>query len=248
MEFAIKNFAGEKLDYSYQPGQGSIIPGWLVVLGHGVTGNKDRPVIADTAQALNAAGFDTLAFSFSGNGDSEGNFRHSTITKEVQDLASVLNAVTEKYANIAYVGHSMGGAVGVLTAAADKRIKALVSLAGMVDTNAFAETEFGGETPDQGLMWEEASCPLSSTFMDDLCKTVVSVASQAEAVKAPWLLLHGTADDVVLPRDTAQVQSIKGDKVKVVFVDGADHSFNDPAHKAQMTKVVADWLSAQAKA
>lgn len=247
MEFAIKNFEGETLDYDFNRARGEVIPGWLVVLGHGVTGNKDRPVIKDTAAALNAAGFDTLAFSFSGNGDSEGDFRQSTITKEVKDLAYVLNAVADQYENIAYVGHSMGGAVGVLQASQDKRIKALVSLAGMVDTQAFAKAEFGNETPDQGLMWEEEDCPLSSAFMKDLCETVGSVSTQAEDVKIPWLLLHGTADDVVLPRDTEQIQSIKGDRVKVVFVEGADHSFNDPAHKKQLTTTVADWLCMQAK-
>jgi len=247
MEFAIKNIEGETLDYDFQSGRGTVIPGWLVVLGHGVTGNKDRPVVADTAAALNEAGFDTLAFSFAGNGDSEGDFRECTISKEVKDLAYLLNAVAEKYPNIAYVGHSMGGAVGVISAAKDPRIKALVSLAGMVNTKAFAETEFGSETPDKGLMWEEEDCPLSSNFMKDLCQNIGSVAKQAEDVEAPWLLLHGTADDVVLPRDTEQILSLKGDKVKVVFVDGADHSFNDPEHKKQMTTAVVDWLSALAK-
>lgn len=247
MEFAIKNFEGETLDYDFNQGRGSVVLGWLVVLGHGVTGNKDRPVITDTATALNEAGFDTLAFSFSGNGDSEGNFRESTISKEVKDLAYVLNAVSDKYPNIAYVGHSMGGAVGVLQTSQDKRIKALVSLAGMVDTKAFAQTEFGEETPDQGLMWEEEDCPLSSAFMKDLCEEIENVAPQAEDVKAPWLLVHGTADDVVLPRDTKQIQSIKGDAVKVVFVEGADHSFGESQHKKQMTSAVVDWLSAVVK-
>ena len=48
---------------------------------------------------------------------------------------------------IAYIGHSMGAAIGVLSTARDNRIRCLVSLAGMVDTRKFAETEFGGEIP-----------------------------------------------------------------------------------------------------
>jgi dipeptidyl aminopeptidase/acylaminoacyl peptidase len=136
----------------------------------------------------------------------------------------------------------MGAAVGVLTAAKDRRIKALVSLAGMIDTKTFANTEFGSETPDAGVMWEEESCPLSSAFMRDLCETIESVAPHVSSVQAPWLLLHGSADDVVLPRDTEQVQSIKGDAVKAVFIEGADHSFNESAHKATMTEAVVSWL------
>jgi pimeloyl-ACP methyl ester carboxylesterase len=246
MDQTIKNSLNETLDYSFAPGlEADKKSNWLVVLGHGVTGNKDRPVVADPAAALNLAGFDTLRFSFAGNGESEGDFRDATISKEVGDLAAVLDAASSRYSKIAYVGHSMGSPVGVIHATKDRRINALVSLAGMVDTEAFASTEFGEETPDEGFMWEEASCPLSSKYMHDLCETIGSVAPLVESIQVPWLLLHGTADDIVLPKDTEQVQSIKGDAVQVTFVKGADHSFNEPAHKAEMTQAVVEWLSLQ---
>jgi len=246
MNQTIKNSLNETLDYSFAEGEKSRRnPDWIVVLGHGVTGNKERPVVVDPANALNAAGFDTLRFSFAGNGDSEGDFRDATISKEVGDLGSVLDTVSGLYSKIAYVGHSMGGAVGVIQAARDSRISALISLAGMVDTKAFAETEFGAETPDEGLMWEEEDCPLSSGFMRDLCETIGTVAPLAESVATPWLLVHGTADDVVLPKDTETVQRLKGDAVEVVFIDGADHSFNEPVHKAQLTETVVEWLKRQ---
>ena len=247
MKTIIQNSAGEKLDYTFSCGhEQSRQAGWIVVLGHGVTGDKDRPIIADTAKALNAAGFDTLRFSFAGNGASDGDFRDASITKEVADLDAVLDAVCPEYAKICYIGHSMGAAVGVIQAAKDKRINALISLAGMVDTKAFAETEFGEETPDQGLMWEEPSCPLSSTYMTDLCDTIQSVAPLAKSISAPWLLLHGSEDDVVNPRDTRQVQQLKGDTVDVVFIEGADHSFNQADHQEQATSKVAAWLQDKA--
>lgn len=214
----------------------------LVLLGHGVTGNLDRPIVAETAQALNDAGYDTLRFSFSGNGESEGAFTESTISKEVEDLLSIIDQVSEHYRKLIYIGHSMGAAVGVLAAAQDERIQALVSLAGMVETRTFAMTEFGQETPDEGLMWDEPDCPLSSAFMDDLCQTVVSVLPQAERLSVPWLLVHGTADDVVLPKDSNAIKVLKGDAVTLVEVEGADHSFSEPQHRSAQTKAVVDWL------
>lgn len=246
MNKPIQNSLSETLDYSFAPAiDAKKKTGWIVVLGHGVTGNKDRPVVVDPANALNAAGFDTLRFSFAGNGNSDGDFRDATISKEVGDLAAVIDAVAPQYRKVAYIGHSMGNPVGLIQASKDPRIDALVSLAGMIDTKAFAQTEFGEETPDEGLMWEEESCPLSSQYMRDLCETIGSVAPLVESIRIPWLLVHGTADDVVLPKDTETVQDIKGDAVTVVFVDGADHSFTQPAHKAQMTQEVVDWLCAQ---
>jgi alpha/beta superfamily hydrolase len=244
MDTIIENSCGENLDYTYSPGEPALLcRGWIVILGHGVTGDKDRPLITDTAQALNEAGFDTLRFSFAGNGKSSGDFRDASITKEVADLDSVITAVCSSYPNICYIGHSMGAAVGVIQAAQDKRIDALVSLAGMVNTKAFAETEFGEETPESGCMWEDTDCPLSAVYMEDLCETIQSVAPQAKQINIPWLLLHGSADDVVLPKDTEQVTQIKANAVNAIYIEGADHSFNDPEHKAQLTAAVTSWLS-----
>jgi len=84
------------------------------------------------------------------------------------------------------LGHSMGGAVGVVRASSDQRISLLVSLAGMVHTEAFAQREFGEETPDAGLMWEEDACPLSRAYMDDMAQ-IDSVVGLAEGIAR----LHG---------------------------------------------------------
>lgn len=246
MNQPIQNALNEALDYTFAPASGAEKKdGWIVVLGHGVTGNKDRPVIVDTANALNAAGFDTVRFSFTGNGGSEGDFREATISKEVGDLEAVLNAVSATYSKIAYIGHSMGGAVGVIQTSKDPRIDALISLAGMVDTKAFAMAEFGEETPDSGYMWEDEDCPLSSKFMHDLCQTISSVAPLAESIQVPWLLVHGTADDVVLPKDSELIKSINGDAVTLRPIADAGHSFDEPDHKAELTQTVCNWLLEQ---
>ena len=181
----IRNAQGERLDYTLHEGRGD----GLVVIGHGVTGNKDRPFLAALAEGLSAAGLHALRFSFAGNGGSEGRFAECTISREVDDLGSVLDAAGAR--PLCYVGHSMGAAVGVLRAAADRRIDWLVSLAGMVHTRAFAEREFGDVTPDEGCMWDEPGCPLSGEYMRDMA-AIDSVADEGAAVDVSWLLVHGT--------------------------------------------------------
>lgn len=234
----IRNTQGERLDYTYQQADAENPSDWLFVIGHGVTGNKDRPIVIDAANTLTGAGFDTLAFSFSGNGDSEGRFQDSHVSKEVEDLGSVLDAAGDR--KIAYIGHSMGAAVGVLRAAKDSRIQRLVSLAGMVDTKKFALTEFGDQTPNQGHMWEEESCPLSQAFMTDLCDTVGSVLETAKSVSVPWLLLHGIQDDVVPIGDSESIEALGNPNVSFQKVDGADHSFNGLARVPALT-VLTTW-------
>ena len=235
----IRNSHGERLDYSFHQGEANSKR--IVVLGHGVTGNKDRPFVVALANGLAAAGIPALRFSFSGNGDSEGEFIDSTISKEVDDLGVVIDALSGY--SVCYIGHSMGGAVGVLRASQDSRITLLVSLAGMVHTNAFAETEFGDVTPDEGFMWDKPDCPLSSAYMDDMAR-IGSVVDFASRITVPWLLLHGAEDDVVPIGESRQIFEIANEPKELIELEGADHVFSDDSTGAMVTKVV-NWVQIQ---
>ncbi len=231
----IRNEQGELLDYTYHEGKDDRI----VVIGHGVTGNKDRPALIALADGLADAGISALRFSFSGNGESEGAFTDSTITKEVADLGSVIDVLSEY--KICYVGHSMGGAVGVLRAASDERIEVLVSLAGMVHTKAFADHEFGDVIPDKGFMWDEQDCPLSQVYMDDMA-TIDSVTKHASKFAVPWLLVHGSEDDIVPIQDSIDILNFANEPTELLKLPGVDHVFSDDGTPIMVEKVVA-WIS-----
>ncbi|MDA0744927.1 MAG: alpha/beta fold hydrolase [bacterium] len=234
----IRNVQGERLDTAYHAGRGD--KKQIVVIGHGVTGNKDRAFLVSLAESLADAGIASLRVSFSGNGDSEGMFSESTISKEVEDLGAVLDALNGY--TICYVGHSMGGAVGVLRASEDGRIRYLVSLAGMVHTQAFAEREFGEETPNDGCMWENPDCPLSQVFVDDMAK-IGSVVDLAGQIRVPWLLVHGTEDDVVPMQDSLDIYEKANAPKELVEIKGSDHVFNG-AGTLEMVKQAVGWVSA----
>ena len=235
----IKNRHGEQLDYTFYEGEKGSKN--IVVLGHGVTGNKDRPFVVALGEGLAAAGIPALRFSFSGNGTSEGNFTDSTISKEVDDLGAVLDHLNEY--TVCYVGHSMGGAVGVLRASEDKRIQLLVSLAGMVHTKAFAQREFGDVTPGEGFMWDEPDCPLSQAYMDDLTQinTVVNLSPQ---ITTPWLLVHGDEDDIVPIEDSRDILAKANSQAQLITLEGANHVFSDEYTPVMVEKVIA-WIKTQ---
>lgn len=239
MNTEIRNPEGEKLDYAFHDGGAGAAA--LIIIGHGVTGNKDRPWDIALAEALAAAGFHALRFSFAGNGESEGDFGDCTITKEVADLGAVIDAATDAgFSNIVYAGHSMGGAVGVLRASSDDRIQYLISLAGMVHTAKFAEVEFGEETPDKGFMWEDEDCPLSSTFVNDM-NAIESVLDKASSIEVPWLLIHGTADDVVPIEESREIFAAANDPKQLIELPDVDHVFNDAGLQPMIDAVTA-WL------
>ena len=235
----IRNSKGERLDYTYHHGANDSPE--LVLIGHGVTGNKDRPFVVALAEGLAKAGVSALRFSFSGNGTSAGRFSESTISKEVEDLGAVLDATQDR--KICYIGHSMGGAVGVLRAARDPRIKLLISLAGMVHTKEFAKREFGTVKPGEGFMWDDSACPLSQTYMDDMAR-INSVLDQAPEIRVPWLLVHGTEDDVVPIQESREIFARANQPKKLVELPGANHVFAGE-HTGKMISEVTQWLKQQ---
>ena len=239
MNAPITNDSGEKLDYRFHGDAADTSR--IVLIGHGVTGNLDRPWAEGLADALAAAGYPALRFSFAGNGDSEGDFRDCTISKEVADLGSVIDAVKAAgYGEVIYAGHSMGGAVGVLRAATDDRIGRLISLAGMVHTGKFCDTEFGTETPDAGYMWEDEDCPLSSAYVDDM-HAIGSVLDQAAAIRVPWLLIHGDLDDVVPIGESREMFAAANEPKAFVELPGVNHVFAE-AGLRPMIDAATGWL------
>ncbi len=237
----IHNRFGDNLDYSHhQPADTGATRSDLVIIGHGVTANKDRPFIVSLAEALAADGYEVIRFSFSGNGKSGGDFRNSCPSREVDDLAAVIEAFPGR--TITYVGHSMGGAVGVLALNRGLPVKRFVSLAGMVHTELFARTEFGDVTPDtpQGTMWGKPECPLSTTFLEDM-KKIDSVLPMAAAITVPWLIVHGRQDDVI-PIEHSRELLNANPTINLVELDGADHVFSENNSDSLMASHVIRWL------
>lgn len=238
----IRNPHGERLDVAYHDASGDRSPApprSIVVLGHGVTAHKDRPLLVALADALSDAGLASLRLSFAGNGTSEGRFEASVPSREVGDLGAVLDALEAwGVGRIAYVGHSMGGAVGVMRASIDRRIACLVSLAGMVHVDAFMRAQFGHLKPGEPML-DKPECPWSPALAEDAAR-IGSVTSEAAGITAPWLLVHGDADELVPYQDALDARAAAGGRPELVTLPGIDHRFTG-AYPALIGAVVP-WL------
>ena len=233
----IENPSGEKLDITFHPGAKRDS---LVILGHGLTGNKDRPLLVALAEGLSDRGWPSMRISYSGNGESGGRFEDATITKEIGDLQAVLDAVPD-WVRVAYAGHSMGSAVGVLTAAVDLRIRALVSLAGMTHPAAFYEREFGNLVPGKDCMWEEPDCPLSEAFAADMSH-LGSIIPVASSITQPWLIVHGSADDLVPIQDGKDAFTAAVSTKRFLEIENGGHSFDETSYPRIIDAIDA-WLT-----
>jgi uncharacterized protein len=244
LPFAVANASGERLDHAYRAAgtpQGEA-PHTLVVIAHGVTSHWDRPWQTGLADALSDAGLPSLLVSYAGNGRSEGRFEDATPSKEADDLGAVIDAVSGwGVQRLVYAGHSMGGAVGVLRASVDPRLAVLVSLAGMFHVHAFMQRHFGTLAFGE-LMLDKPGCPWNPALAADAAR-LGSLASQAAAVRVPWLLVHGDADELVPLQDAEDARAAAGGRPRLVVLPGIDHRFTGAI--PEMTATVVTWLQSQ---
>ena len=60
-------------------------------------------------------------------------------------------------------------------------------------------------------------------------------------ITVPWLLIHGTADDVVLIHDSRDAYDTAEEPKRLVEIKGAGHSFDEKSYP-QVINEVAGWL------
>lgn len=232
----ITNRLGEPVDHTFHPGTRTEA---LVVMGHGVTDDKDHPLLMAIAEELAERGWPCLRVSFTGHGGSGGRFEDFSLTKAVEDLQDLLDTVPDSV-SVIYLGHGTGATVGVLAAARDLRIRGLVSLAGVTYTKEFLKREFHDIKLGEGVMWGERSFPLTVKFAEDL-RLIHDTLSAAETVTQPWLVVHGGADEEVPLKDGLDAFDAAVGEKEWLEIPGADHHFEGRACD-QIVDAVDEWL------
>jgi uncharacterized protein len=81
----------------------------LVILSHGLEGNAEQGYVRGMAAALNAAGWDALAWNFRGCGDDPNRLVRLYHSGATEDLKPVIERAAASYSRIALIGFSLGG-------------------------------------------------------------------------------------------------------------------------------------------
>ena len=147
----------------------------------------------------------------------------------------MITAAVDNGYKVTYAGHSMGGAVGVLAAASDERIGNWISLGN--ETHRPFTIENLEKKPRMKAAGEEADCPLSLTYKNDMYD-IGSVANKAGEIKVPWLLVHGDEDDVVSIEDSWEIFALASEpKMLRVWSEPCFSEGESP-----MIEAVISWL------
>ena len=230
-----------------RPDNGKDVP--LVILCHGFTSNKNRPLLTDIANDLEQEGIASLRFDFNGHGQSEGDFSDMTVLNEISDAKHVCDYARQLpwITSISLAGHSQGGVVASMTAGelGTEKIKALALLA---PAAVLREDAIRGIL--MGKQYDPINPPAKIPVHDglmlgrDYVKTAqtLPIFETASQYQGPVYMLHGLADVIVPYTYSLRYQRIYFHG-KVDLVPMEDHSFTHDT--AGAARKVAEFFKAQ---
>ncbi len=219
--------------------EGEVRP--VVVICHGFKGFKDWGFFPRLAERLATGGFTAVTFNLSGSGvsggdtfDEPGRWFRQRPSWDLADVGTVVDwAVAGEAPWVGLLGHSRGGALAILHAARDPRVRALVTWNAVDHFLRWPEQEIARWRREGRIDVVNTRTgqvlPIGRDALDDIDAhgtDTLDVPGAAGRVTVPWLLVHGLADQTV-PASVGRTLAGRsaGDAVAAWLVDGADHTF-----------------------
>ncbi|MEK9135774.1 MAG: alpha/beta fold hydrolase [Bacteroidota bacterium] len=245
--FRIRNSSGDEItgDFRYVD-DGKEKP--LVVICHGFTAHKNWGPFPYFGRQFASHGFASIVFNFSHNGIGSDftkftefeKFSRNTIGKELEDLDAVIDAVKDgEIGNrridrnrIGLVGHSRGGAVSILCASADQRVKAVAAWSTVATVFRY--------TKHQRDLWEkEGYLPVTVRSLPTKLRYGIGVLRDLEAntgrydlinavqrMSVPLLLVHGAADVTVKPAEAEKLyEAAAKSRTEFILLEHTGHMY-----------------------
>lgn len=221
---------------------GSKLP--LVIFAHGYKGYKDWGAWNLMAEKFAKAGFFFVKFNFSHNGttiedplnfaDLEA-FGNNNYSKELSDLGAVIDFfVKDAHVDdqkIILIGHSRGGGISIIKTFEDERINGLIALASVDTLDRFPTGERLEKWKNEGVYYvlngrTKQEMPHYYQFYEDYEKDVhrFDVERATEMAKAHLLVVHGTNDESVSPKDAEHLHLLNPNS-ELFLIENANHTF-----------------------
>lgn len=227
-----------------------------IVVCHGFKGFMEWGFFPPLAKLLASRGFVVVRFNFSGSGmapgeeratDPEG-FTANTFSREQEDLATVLaeleGAIGETAegridpARLGLFGHSRGGGSAIVAAGSGAwkgRTAALVTWAAVATFDRMSADEKArwrrdGELPVVNSRTGQVMA-LGLDLLEDFERNAAAldVGAAAGRVRAPWLIVHGEADESVSVEEGRRLAGAQagaaGARAELLLVPEAGHTF-----------------------
>lgn len=224
------------------PDQAENLP--LIIFCHGYKGYKDWGAWSLMAEKFAVNGYFFVKFNYSHNGttlehptdfaDLEA-FGNDNYSKQLSDLEWVIDYFSKNARvdpeNIILMGHSRGGGLVTVKAAEDKRVKKLITLAGVDTLDFFPKGDRFEEWKKNGVFYSkngrtQQEMPHYFQIFEDYQQhsNRYNVGNKARSFHGESLIIHGSADEAVALSAAEHLHAwLKDSDLKII--ENAHHTF-----------------------
>ena len=220
-----------------------------VVICHGFKGFMEWGFFPPLAELLVERGLTVIRFNYSGSGMLPGDdlvtdpaaFRANTFSQELIETLRILKAAGTEIApghvdpdRIALLGHSRGGGGAILAAAHPDwqgRLRALVTWAAVGTFDRFNQATKQRWREEGAVPIENARTgqrlELGIELLADLeqRQAELDLAAAARRLRAPWLIVHGAADETVPATEAESLHRAAANLHELMIIEDASHTF-----------------------
>ena len=231
------------------PSEDKKIP--AIIFCHGFQSDKNNTTGLEVEKRLHRKNIATFRFDFFGHGDSEGDFADITVSRAVDSLIQAVSFLKDRgYTRLGLVGSSFGGLASLIAASGIESLLVLAlkcpvseRLGELVAENYRRSIQ---EWKEQGFIeisdHQAKKRRLNYSFYIDANKH--DSAQDYSGIKAPALIVHGDADDLVpVEQSIKTAEAIPNCRLEII--PGAGHSFKNGPHFEQMVELISGFILSQ---
>lgn len=219
----------------------------IILFLHGFKGFKDWGAWPLLAKDLAQKGYAVIRMNFSHNGTTPDKpidfvdleaFGNNTFSKETQDVQDVLDwlfAEKDLYSNLDLnqlniLAHSRGGAIAMITAVEDPRVKKIATLSGVGNLARYSDAELA-YWKKEGVVYmmngrTNQNMPLYYSLAEDYLENIgrFNLDEVILKIENPYLVIHAEEDETVSISE-GEILAELGKNAKLEVIKGANHSF-----------------------
>ncbi len=223
-------------------------PSAVVLLVHGIGGQKNSDTHIDLAPKLAEIGIASLRFDFPGHGESGGCTLDLTIGHGAAVVDQMYSVMRKAFPDVptGILGASFGGSA-ILQSKACGVADALVLRSPVSDYCAVRQRQLGAEGLRQwqrdgqidGLISGGRQTPWR--FYEEAA--TFDFFHKAKAETSPLLIVQGTKDATVPMDDTVKLITAWAGTGELVDIHGGDHSLSNPLHTEMFIALSSQWFA-----
>jgi alpha/beta superfamily hydrolase len=220
-----------------------------VVIAHTFKGDKDyQPILEAASEFLAMNKIAVLRFDFAGAGESEGDYKNTTLLSEVDDLRSAIKFVESRgYKKIGLIGFSIGAIVSLI--AYNSKIRAIVLWSPLLNPMIIYDRykKFEEEFKISKFIVKERKIDKKKVRIGiDLFNEWknINMVPFIETVECPVLFVVAGEDKEICNREEnlEMLKYFPNKKNKLIVVEGADHDFLDKEKARKVILATRNWL------